>query len=320
MSLGHATRLCPTVKSKPPAVSVYMPKQSGVGKPVQVQLVVDTQQGDAETRSVPVPSGPQPGDQCDKALNRILMISTTVWNVQSLNRIDHQVAVRNLISENRLSLVGLLETRVSVANFARVQRGLLPRWTWFVDYTASGNRIWLAWDSDFVGIDILEVDVQFIHYRIQMHCFHTSVLMTFVYGVNNVGGRRVLWQNLSRISASVGDTPWLVGGDFNTVIDESESQCPNIRPFSTRPERALSVSCCEYVPFYLTLSSDFTATVQGVWRNSIVGTAMFAVTRKLKALKPIFRAHRQRKVIFRIMSNLQLLSLKQLRRYLPRTD
>ncbi|KAL0444972.1 UNVERIFIED_CONTAM: hypothetical protein Slati_2219900 [Sesamum latifolium] len=46
---------------------------------------------------------------------------------------------------------------------------------------------------------------------------------------------------------------------------------------------------------YLTLSSDFTPTVQGVWRNNIVGTAMFAVTRKLKALKPIFRAHRQRK-------------------------
>ncbi|KAL0453174.1 UNVERIFIED_CONTAM: hypothetical protein Slati_1295500 [Sesamum latifolium] len=66
MSLGHATWLCPTVKLKPPAVSVYVPKQSGVGKPVQVQPVADTQQGGAETRSVPVPSGPQPGDQCDK--------------------------------------------------------------------------------------------------------------------------------------------------------------------------------------------------------------------------------------------------------------
>ncbi|KAL0455368.1 UNVERIFIED_CONTAM: hypothetical protein Slati_0876000 [Sesamum latifolium] len=46
---------------------------------------------------------------------------------------------------------------------------------------------------------------------------------------------------------------------------------------------------------YLTLSSNFTPSVQRVWRNSIVGTAMFAVTRKLKALKPIFRAHTQRK-------------------------
>ncbi|KAL0439727.1 UNVERIFIED_CONTAM: hypothetical protein Slati_2455700 [Sesamum latifolium] len=162
MSLGHATRLCPIVKPKQPAVSIYVSvtKQPGdVGKPVQSLLRVLL-----------------------AVLYRILMISAAVWNVRGLNRSDHQVALRNLISENRLSLVGLLETHVSAANIVRVQLG-------------------------FPSVDL-------------MHCIHTSVLMTFVYGVNDVGGRRLLWYSI--VFLHVGDTPWLVGGDFNTVIDDSE--------------------------------------------------------------------------------------------------
>ncbi|KAL2248501.1 UNVERIFIED_CONTAM: Polyamine oxidase 2 [Sesamum indicum] len=39
---------------------------------------------------------------------------------------------------------------------------------------------------------------------------------------------------------------------------------------------------------YLVLSSDFIPSVQNVWQHNIVGVPMFAVTRKLKALKPVF--------------------------------
>ncbi|KAL0439770.1 UNVERIFIED_CONTAM: LINE-1 reverse transcriptase [Sesamum latifolium] len=85
-----------------------------------------------------------------------------------------------------------------------------------------GSRIWQAWDNDFVGVDVLDVDVQHVHCRVEIRGIHTSIFMTFVYGVNDVGGRRILWHNLSRISLTVGETPWLVGGDFNTVIDASE--------------------------------------------------------------------------------------------------
>ncbi|KAL0439834.1 UNVERIFIED_CONTAM: hypothetical protein Slati_2466400 [Sesamum latifolium] len=70
MSLGHATWLCPTVKPKQPAVSVYVPvtKQPGdVGKPVQVQPVTDSQQRvRSEAKSVPITAGPLPDDQSDK--------------------------------------------------------------------------------------------------------------------------------------------------------------------------------------------------------------------------------------------------------------
>ncbi|KAL0383830.1 UNVERIFIED_CONTAM: Retrovirus-related Pol polyprotein from type-2 retrotransposable element R2DM [Sesamum latifolium] len=46
---------------------------------------------------------------------------------------------------------------------------------------------------------------------------------------------------------------------------------------------------------YLTLSSEFIPSVQCIWQDHIMGTAMFVVTRKLRALKPVFRAQRQKR-------------------------
>ncbi|KAL0420744.1 UNVERIFIED_CONTAM: hypothetical protein Slati_3097300 [Sesamum latifolium] len=46
---------------------------------------------------------------------------------------------------------------------------------------------------------------------------------------------------------------------------------------------------------FLVRSPEFIPTVQNVWRHHIMGTSMYVVTRKLKALKPVFRAQWKRK-------------------------
>ncbi|KAL2252819.1 UNVERIFIED_CONTAM: hypothetical protein Sindi_0076600 [Sesamum indicum] len=46
---------------------------------------------------------------------------------------------------------------------------------------------------------------------------------------------------------------------------------------------------------YLTHSPEFIPSVQNIWQNTIVGVPMFAVTRKFKALKPVFREQRRKK-------------------------
>ncbi|KAL0307386.1 UNVERIFIED_CONTAM: hypothetical protein Scaly_2985100, partial [Sesamum calycinum] len=99
-----------------------------------------------------------------------------------LNRRDHQVAVKELISESRLQFLGLLETRVSAVNVSRVQT-FLPHWSWFTDYAGP---------------------------------------VTVVYGANDAISRRGLWQKLVLLANSISDIPWIVGGDFNAVLDMSE--------------------------------------------------------------------------------------------------
>ncbi|KAL0444870.1 UNVERIFIED_CONTAM: hypothetical protein Slati_2209700 [Sesamum latifolium] len=360
MSLGHPTKECPTTKLKPPPISVYVQKPP---PPVPREQVRREPNNSKEASDGAVMLMYRRG----ALLLPIQMINATIWNVRGLNRRDHQVSVIDLVSEHRLQFIGLLEIRVAIGNVARVQRGMLPRWNWFVDYAGPGNRIWLAWDDDFIGVDVLETGDQFIHCSVLIRYLHMHVFITVVYGVNDVIGRRVLWAELHRLSLTVTNVPWLVGGDFNTMVDVSEvcGQSGDIRGAAeefqgclrdmglitlpmqgewftwhncSRDSRSLwkrldrllvnnwwlerwpntfyvslNARTSDHSPLvirgdtpvqsismfrfdnYLALSTEFIPSVRRIWQHRIVDTTMFAVTRKLKALKPVFRAQRQKK-------------------------
>ncbi|KAK4381319.1 putative ribonuclease H protein [Sesamum angolense] len=81
----------------------------------------------------------------------------------------------------------------------------LPQWSWFTDYDMPGNRIWIAWDDELLDVDVLNLDVQFIHCRINIRCAHLSVLATVVYGANDSVSRRGLWQSLVTLADSISD-------------------------------------------------------------------------------------------------------------------
>ncbi|KAL0395170.1 UNVERIFIED_CONTAM: hypothetical protein Slati_4483200 [Sesamum latifolium] len=51
---------------------------------------------------------------------------------------------------------------------------------------------------------------------------HVNSLVSIVYGANDLGIRRDLWQLLAQLASSIDDEPWMVLGDFNTVLDMSE--------------------------------------------------------------------------------------------------
>ncbi|KAL0455409.1 UNVERIFIED_CONTAM: putative ribonuclease H protein [Sesamum latifolium] len=150
------------------------------------------------------------------------MISIACWNVRGLNRRDHQMAVCDLIREFDIKFIGLLETRVATHNISQIQSFMLHGWNWFVDPNEVGNRIWLAWDVSEVVVDIISVHEQYIHCRIICLRAHYDFLVTVAYGLNDVVPRRALWSQLVTIMEDVGEEPWLVLGDFNTVLDHSE--------------------------------------------------------------------------------------------------
>ncbi|KAL0434072.1 UNVERIFIED_CONTAM: Transposon TX1 uncharacterized protein [Sesamum latifolium] len=157
---------------------------------------------------------------------------------------------------------------------------------------------------------------------------HEVVFVTVVYGDNEVVPRRELWHELSLLASSIVDDPWLVLGDFNAVMDMSEI-CGNSGDIRVAMEDfcacildtgliSLPMQGCSFTwhncseghraygsaliasglfrfDNFLARSPEFIPAVQNIWRHHIVGTSMYAVTRKLKALKPVFRAQRKRK-------------------------
>ncbi|KAK4384626.1 hypothetical protein Sango_3042000 [Sesamum angolense] len=232
-----------------------------------------------------------------------------------LNRRDHQAAVRDLVSEFRLHFIALLETRVMPSNVSRVHAGLLPRWRWFTDYSGPGNRIWIAWNDDFIDVDILNIGSQFVHCRVLKHDMHEPIFLTVVYGANEVSARLL---DMSEVSGASGDIR-VAMHEFNDCIIQtglislpmqgerfSWHNCSTDgRSLWKRLDRMfVNDAWLERWPnlFYTCLTprtSDHSPLVlKGDSRDvkhPVIGTPMYSVTRKLKALKPVFRQQRRKK-------------------------
>ncbi|KAL0292192.1 UNVERIFIED_CONTAM: hypothetical protein Sradi_6999700 [Sesamum radiatum] len=154
------------------------------------------------------------------------MISIAAWNVRGLNSVAHQHAVNQLVRDEKIQFLGILETRVQLRNVQSVRARMLPNWSWFDDYSAPGGRIWLAWNALEIGVEVLLTDEQFIHCRLLNKRMSTTCLISVVYGYCDPIPRRQLWGGLHSLSDNINDNPWCVLGDFNAIIEASES-CGN---------------------------------------------------------------------------------------------
>ncbi|KAL0302793.1 UNVERIFIED_CONTAM: LINE-1 reverse transcriptase [Sesamum angustifolium] len=99
---------------------------------------------------------------------------------------------------------------------------MLHNWSWFEDYSGPAGRIWLAWYPLEVNVDILRVENQLIHCRAYNKQAHTKCLITVLYGDYDLIPRRGLWEAIRTLATGISEEPWLVLGDFNAVIDDSE--------------------------------------------------------------------------------------------------
>ncbi|KAL0439656.1 UNVERIFIED_CONTAM: hypothetical protein Slati_2448600 [Sesamum latifolium] len=91
------------------------------------------------------------------------------------------------------------------------------------DYSGPGGRIWLAWNALEIDVDIVRVEVQFIHCKVTNRATHTSCLISIIYGECDSIRRRELWSGLCSLAEDISDDPWCILGDFNAIVDSSEA-------------------------------------------------------------------------------------------------
>ncbi|KAL2224108.1 UNVERIFIED_CONTAM: hypothetical protein Sindi_3101300, partial [Sesamum indicum] len=89
-------------------------------------------------------------------------------------------------------------------------------------YGLVGNQHWIAWDDNFIDVDVVECGTQFIHFLVYIRSLRESIAITIIYGATEVADKRELWGSLVTIAMQTVDIPWLIGGDFNAVRDLSE--------------------------------------------------------------------------------------------------
>ena len=138
--------------------------------------------------------------------------------LRGLNFPHKQDEVRKFVNFHRLSLIGLLETRVRYGNRLKVAENLLLGWRLVFNYQTQGTGwIWAAWDPSVLSVQLLSSSAQLLHLAVQILETQEHFLISFVYGLNYPQDRVPLWDAIASISQTSSHLPWALMGDFNVT-------------------------------------------------------------------------------------------------------
>ncbi|XP_039006212.1 uncharacterized protein LOC120133763 [Hibiscus syriacus] len=135
--------------------------------------------------------------------------------------VEKQKKVLKWARSCRISILCMLETRVKESNAGDIVHQNFSDWDSCCNYNHSTNgRIWTLWHRS-LNCTILSVFDQSISLKSSFR--GKEFVISAVYGLNEGCPRRQLWNQLSSVGCTVGKLPWLIGGDFNVILNTEES-------------------------------------------------------------------------------------------------
>lgn len=145
------------------------------------------------------------------------------WNIRGLNDPTKTRSLKIFLSDNKVYVIAVLETRVESRNAVKIQNKFGSCWSWSCNSLCNPRgRIWLGWNSLKVTVTVLIIHEQFIHGELADSSGNSIRVFTVVYGLNTVETRKPLWRELTGLAASIGSTPLLLLGDFNDVLSQQD--------------------------------------------------------------------------------------------------
>lgn len=85
------------------------------------------------------------------------------------------------------------------------------------------TRIIVGWDPSSVDLIVLNQYPQVVHCFVKPLHGQRPFYLSILYGNTHYIPRRFLWDNLKSHNCVVKDNPWALMGDFNAILDPSES-------------------------------------------------------------------------------------------------
>lgn len=149
-------------------------------------------------------------DPGDTAWMFLVQLSTRTLN-QTLTTIRNNI--RNLMSV-------ITETRITGHTARVIAPNLAFGGFYCTDSTNFRGGIWILWDANLVAMEIFSSTEQEILAEVWTSP-HSSYLLSAIYASPRWMEKEVLWNNLRSISDAI-THPWLLVGDFNSIVDGSE--------------------------------------------------------------------------------------------------
>ncbi|KAJ9542089.1 hypothetical protein OSB04_028595 [Centaurea solstitialis] len=149
-----------------------------------------------------------------------LMFKLSCWNIRGLNATVKQKEVWDLISNYGLSLCALVETHVRGDVLPRVANDVFGSWRWISNIQAmdTAAHILIAWDECVCDVMAIDLHEQFLHCFVKLRGGSKAFFITVVYGSNSMVERKELWSGLRKAKVLMGDKPWVVVGDFSSIL------------------------------------------------------------------------------------------------------
>ncbi|XP_020258878.1 uncharacterized protein LOC109835307 [Asparagus officinalis] len=116
----------------------------------------------------------------------------------------------------------LLETKVASNKMQWIARKMVKNWNWISNsHQANNGRIWILWDNNILSVQCISSTDQFISCNVNSKDGKLSCIITAVYALNNLEGRKELWHDLLSLKQNV-TYPWIIGDAFNAIISNEE--------------------------------------------------------------------------------------------------
>ncbi|XP_020266987.1 uncharacterized protein LOC109842532 [Asparagus officinalis] len=145
------------------------------------------------------------------------------WNIRGLNKSSKQHLVKLFIAQYHLSFIALLETKISDRRMPIIAKRIAKDWNCITNTGyASKIRIMILWDPNVLDINFENFSAQQITCTVKSLDGSFNSVISTIYGLNHIEGRKDLWNELRIIQNSIGNSPWLLCGDFNSIISNDE--------------------------------------------------------------------------------------------------
>ncbi|MDV3166671.1 MAG: hypothetical protein Q8807_03390 ['Waltheria sp.' little leaf phytoplasma] len=143
------------------------------------------------------------------------------WNTRGFNDPIKQKEVVRRIRDLGVSMVCLVETRIKNSKMQSVLDRWFQGWEMLHNYAYAVNgRVWILW-RDMDRVELVGASDQYITVKavIASKLFY----FTGVYASNFGDVRKRLWDSLLELKGVIGESPWLLAGDFNVTAQLNES-------------------------------------------------------------------------------------------------